>query len=426
MSSVLDGAPPGAIGRTATAPIPHAPPDIAGKEQSLEALRGVAAIIVVLYHLLLGFAPGLPGVLPGFPAGATWIGRPWYGLVNGVAAVGFFFTLSGFVLTRRSLQTGHGDSLAVGAIKRWPRLAGTVAIACLSSWALFPLGLYRFRQAGKLSASPWLSAFASTGSGDGLAPNGLTPNGLVPNAWAAFKEGACLTFFTGSATYNSSLWTMHIEFIGSFIAFGLALALLRLPGAGARAALLLTAWLACFCVDPWLANFPLGVALASLAASGRLPRLSAAWLPPLLLAAFASANYVENSALGRLAYAHLRFVPPAASVYGLGAASALLAAECIPALRASLSGRVAAWLGRLSFPLYLLHIPILCSAGCFAYLRAGGGRRGTLAAAIVPLAGTALAAWPLAIFDIWWAALVGRAARRVAFGPAARTCRPPG
>ena len=31
-----------------------------------------------------------------------------------------------------------------------------------------------------------------------------------------------LVFLKGGSSYDSSLWTMHIEFIGSFIVFGLA------------------------------------------------------------------------------------------------------------------------------------------------------------------------------------------------------------
>lgn len=92
-------------------------------------MRGIAAVMVVFWRLL-----------PGFPPKVSQIERPWYGFVNGAATVGFFFVLSGFVLTRRSFQVNDADALARGAIKRWPRPAGTVGIAGLVGWALFPLG----------------------------------------------------------------------------------------------------------------------------------------------------------------------------------------------------------------------------------------------------------------------------------------------
>jgi peptidoglycan/LPS O-acetylase OafA/YrhL len=370
------------------------------RDEPLEAARGLAALVVVLWHLLLGFDPARPGALPGFPHALSWIGRPWYGLINGGGAVGFFFVLSGFVLTRRNLQRTDAAGLARGAIKRWPRLAGPVTVACLFCWVLFPLHLYRFQQAAAFSHSPWLAGFGY----------GMEGASVRPNAWHAFTEGAARTFFTGSTAYNSSLWTMRPEFWGSLIAFGLALALLHLPRPAAGAWLLGVAWVACFCVDPWLANFPLGVALAALAAAGRLPRLTLPAAIALLAAAYASACYNENSRLDAAIWHHLHAPLPGATVYGLGAALVLVALEGSPALRQALSGRVPRALGRLSFPLYLLHLPILLSFGCMAYLGAGAGHAGMAAAAAVTLPLTLLAAWPLARFDVWWTARVNRAA----------------
>ena len=292
----------------------------ARKDESLEAMRGLAALVVVFWHLLLGFDPERSGALPQFPHPLSWIGDPWFGLFNGAAAVGFFFVLSGFVLTRRSLQASDPASLARGALKRWPRLAGTVGLTCLISWALFPLGLYRNTEAGAVTRSFWLSHFGV----------GLPGPVLVPNVWNAMWQGVYSTFITGAATYNSSLWTMRLEFAGSFVAFGLALALLHLPSRGARTALLVTAGIAYFGIDPWLVTFPLGVTLASLAASQRRPALPPWSRPALAAAAYAAACYSGNSALGRWSLGQFGFVVPEALVYGVGGTLALAAVAFNP------------------------------------------------------------------------------------------------
>ncbi len=122
-------------------------------------MRGIAALIVIAWHLLLAFDPRRPGVMPDFPPAQSWIGTPWYGLVNGTASVGFFFVLSGYVLTYRSLARNDAGVLARGAIKRWPRLAGTVALASIISWSIFPLGWHWFAEAARLTKSPWLANF---------------------------------------------------------------------------------------------------------------------------------------------------------------------------------------------------------------------------------------------------------------------------
>lgn len=60
----------------------------------LEAMRGIAAIIVVGDHLALTFSER-----------SIWFAAPWYILINGGAAVLFFFVLSGYVLTLAACRT---------------------------------------------------------------------------------------------------------------------------------------------------------------------------------------------------------------------------------------------------------------------------------------------------------------------------------
>ena len=136
------------------------------------------------------------------------------GLVNGPAAVTFFFVLSGFVLTRRYFKTGDVTIIARSAVKRWPRLAGPVLLTVLASWALFAAGLYCFQNAAGIIGSPWLEKFAFAYD---------TP--FIPSFRDALEQGAFFTLFRGDCYYDSSLWTMRYELIGSFMAFGLALLL---------------------------------------------------------------------------------------------------------------------------------------------------------------------------------------------------------
>src|SRR5882757_8576491 len=92
-----------------------------GKLIELEALRGVAAFVVLLHHFLLIIAPHLHGrKFPDDPI--ALVQTPLYALVNGTAAVAIFFVLSGFVLTFRAMQTRDWSQIVVGAVRRWPRL----------------------------------------------------------------------------------------------------------------------------------------------------------------------------------------------------------------------------------------------------------------------------------------------------------------
>jgi peptidoglycan/LPS O-acetylase OafA/YrhL len=67
-----------------------------------------------------------------------------------------------------------------------------------------------------------------------------------------------------------------------------------------------------------------------------------------------------------------------------------------------LNKKIGALLGRLSFPVYLIHVPVICSASSAAYVWMFGllGRAAVYPAALCTVVVTLAAALPLAKFDI--------------------------
>src|SRR5262249_40456115 len=103
--------------------------------------------------------------------------------------------------------------------------------------------------------SLWLSEF-------GAAYEVPFEPSFLESAW----QGAFLTFFRGDYFYDSSLWTMRYEFIGSFVSFGLALLIALLPEEKAgllRVAVIAVVFALCDFVSPIHGAFPIGVALAT-------------------------------------------------------------------------------------------------------------------------------------------------------------------
>jgi peptidoglycan/LPS O-acetylase OafA/YrhL len=173
------------------------------KLMELEALRGVAAVIVLFHHFLLVVAPRLHG--RNFPDDPIALVRtPLFALVNGSAAVAIFFVLSGFVLTLRAMEKRDWGQLLTGVAKRWPRLVPLVAIVNILSAIFLMLGLYHDHS--------WFGA--------GIFKPGTSVIG------SALIEGVFSTFFTGSTDFNAALWTMHYELFGSFAAYATALLLI--------------------------------------------------------------------------------------------------------------------------------------------------------------------------------------------------------
>ncbi|MDE1173683.1 MAG: acyltransferase [Parvibaculaceae bacterium] len=381
---------------------------MSNKDIPLEALRGLAALAVVFCHLGLGFWPLRSG-FPMYQAGVSINDRFWFGIANGGAAVSFFFVLSAFVLTRQAMQTGTVASLARGAIKRWPRLAMPVLLTVLFSYALAKLGLYHYEAAGQITSSPWLKDFASGLGGQPFRPD-------LPGAiWQALYE----VFFRAKVTspnYDSSLWTMHYEFLGSFLAFGLAALLIQLRTSSnlTSAFLLLVAALIVIETNSWYLMFVAGVAL-SLVFTTHRPNIPVWIAIPLALFGLYLAGYVDGRGDYRWIVNVLGYAPLNVHIFTAGAMMLIYAVDGSAFLRRHLTGRWAAILGRLSFPIYLLHVLVLCSAGAavFVALQEQTGQPwAKIIAAATTLAGTLLVAAPLAWFDIKWTEYLNRFVRR--------------
>jgi peptidoglycan/LPS O-acetylase OafA/YrhL len=358
------------------------------KEIPLEAIRGIGALVVIVWHVCYGFFPHAIGVYSGFAA-QNWQGSPLFVFMNGPAAVALFFVLSGFVLTRRYFEFGNNRTLLKGAVKRWPRLMGPVLLVVLASYVLFKLDLYWFEQAGAVSGSPWLMTFA-------LAYNVKPPIEF----WDAVRQGTFLTFFRGDFYYDSNLWTMHPEFIGSFMAFGLAPILL----AARKLSMLLTISLvgmASVLADYAILNqtsliaFPIGVGIAALVSRDlAMPRGIAymALLMALYLLGFSGADLGIYAVLY-----HPIFVTHSYEVNVIGAGILITVIETSPAIRKIFSGPISQFLGDLSFPIYLVHVLIICSAGSAIYLWAGAAP-----AVLAVLILSVLISLPLIAFNKWW------------------------
>lgn len=152
----------------------------------LEATRGIAALIVIVHHFFLGFAPQVTGLLPELRTPSSIIGNWYYVFFSGDAAVNFFFVLSGFVLCWSYFHSKDQASLKRSIIKRWPRLAGPVLVTTMVSYCLFKLDAFHFSEAAQLTKSPWLATFAFAG---------WTPE-FEPNIFKAMIQGLT-TFFQG-------------------------------------------------------------------------------------------------------------------------------------------------------------------------------------------------------------------------------------
>jgi len=245
-----------------------------------------------------------------------------------------------------------------------------------------------------------------------------TPAGFH-DLFSAAREGSVTTFLSGTCSYNGPLWTMHFELLGSMIVYAVSAFLVlggRVLGMRLLFAVLGLAYVReCFRF-PFMACFILGVILAFL--HTKFPRI--VWKNPLLLITgliasilvggmtlqendlpdciIQSLGIVTSSASTALHY----FLYSCVAVYFLG-----VSIWC-PVFLSFLSTPLLRHLGRLSFPIYLVHTPIICFLGCRAYLWLADTSIAFASAVgiFVSVVFTLLVAVPLAAFDDLWISLV--------------------
>jgi peptidoglycan/LPS O-acetylase OafA/YrhL len=348
-------------------------PKKSSKLPALEGLRGLASFAVLIHHIRSGFYAKSFTVLP-----SHWV-IGVNGLLNGTFAVWLFWIMSGVVLSLRFFlhaqeyadDRGH-EYLEDASVRRYPRLLVPVAASVIFAWALCAGGImWNIRLVlflGEPYRASWLGGCYT----------------FLPDLGVAIKSAFWNTFFDYRLpSYNGVLWTMEMEFYGSLFLF----AFLAICGRRRRRVLAYPiVGLVIHCLHlHWLNSFVVGIAVCDVWVNGlKLPLFQS-------LARTGLWTYVRSSKL----FAVLMWV---AIVYGagykdfhamwyllLGTVAVLLTLNS-SCTRHLLSTRPLLFLGKISFGLYLIHMPIICSFSCWAYLKLLPLLNGAKVAVIVSLA----------------------------------------
>ena len=321
---------------------------------ALDALRGVAAVIVLVHHISMT-SPAVSAAysssidVPIFSTGWWATLSPLKIFFAGPEFVLVFFVLSGFVLVLSPLQQ---SVRGYNWLAYYPRRIVRLAIPVVVSVVL---------------AAMWIALVPRTGVGGAwMAKQGSPDLGL-----GNLLREASIVGYTGRPDVNPPLWSLAWEmWFSLLLPIGVILAVATRRWTLAWAAALLVASTVGYllAVEPlmYLPAFALGALLAANHASLRAisTRLAVrpggvllwtlvAVLGPLLLTAHWLLRPVLTAPWSELTLA-LR-VP--------GAVLVVATVALWPAAQQLLSGRLLGWLGRISFSLYLVHFPVVVTFG---------------------------------------------------------------
>jgi peptidoglycan/LPS O-acetylase OafA/YrhL len=341
----------------------------------LESIRGLAALQVLLLHFFAAFAPGLVFSLPAAaPLAGTIHLSPLYFLYDGYSAVYIFFALSGYVLTRSfERQFGRPSSQILARVIRLglPAMAATLVAATV----MLAFGKLNVA-AGEISGSAWFASQWNTDVSIVSVIRDATLNAL----FLGYRDMPGVAFLAPwqqpvAQSLVAPLWTLSIEFYGSIVVLGLCWCARRSRALWWSVVILGTVFTIrsayiCFFVGHLLANFNRAERPAP--ASRLLPVfcilfgiflcvLAEIWQPQWLRSLCADPTYLLFPG---------QFAPMQQKTFG--AVLVLVGLIDLEAARALLSRPWLVARSQLSFPLYLVHWPILFGPAAALFLLLNG------------------------------------------------------
>ena len=348
----------------------------------LESIRGLAALQVLLLHFLAAFAPGLVFSLPaGAPIAGSVHLSPLYFLYDGYSAVYIFFALSGYVLTRSferhlARPSSQIQILTSQVLARVVRLGLPAVAATLVAAAMMLIFGKPNIAAGDLSGSTW---FAGQWNTD-VSILSVIRDGTVNALFLGYRGLPGVAFLAPwqqpvEHSLVAPLWTLSIEFYGSMIIL-LLCACARRSRAAWRLVVVLGAIFTirsayiCFFMGHLLAAFRRAerpvpesrlLPIFSIVFGVLLCVLAEVWQPQWLRSLCADPTYLLFP--GQLA-------PMQQKVFG--AILVLVGIIDLEIARRFLSGPWLVARSRLSFPLYLVHWPILFGPAAALFLLLNG------------------------------------------------------
>ncbi|WP_411553814.1 acyltransferase family protein [Paenibacillus lautus] len=321
----------------------------------LDGLRGLAALIVVVSHFFQVFAPSVfegREEIEHFAFEGIAARTPFNLLFNGNFSVCLFFVLSGYVLSYRFFGTGDRSIVYSSAIRRYFRLAVPALASVFLAYLILVLDLGAYGNIRGMTLSSMPDPFAADA-----------------NLLVMLKESLFHTFFTYGSQYNPVLWTMTYELFGSFMIFVFLIVCGR-----HRIRYAVYAILICLFIDSYYLGFVLGMLLSDVKNSGkeRPAFIHRSWIQLLLLCA--------GIYLGSYPY-----VAPQGTVYSIlqwgtadfdffvfyhviGSFLILTVLLHSSRMQSIFSHRFFAYLGKISFSLYLVHFTVICSFGSYVFL----------------------------------------------------------
>ena len=317
----------------------------------LDGLKGLACALIFLHHFLLIFYPSIyygaatPSHLNGYDVQLSQ--SPLSVFFNGSFLVALFCMISGVVISMQVMKLSDKNKLGDVVAKRYFRLMlPLLPIGFVVFWML-KFGWFSNLEAGAYTQSPWALSYY---------------RGEI--SFQTFLKSAFInTWFVGDDTLSTAYWMLSSLFYGTFLSV-----LLGVISWKYKKRVWVLHVLACVCFF-YTSKFAFAFALGSLLACMRVyyPHMfhKAAGLVLLVIGLFLGGFPIAVEPKGVYRYlTHFTYL----QWHMLGAFCVLYGIFCLGGLQKFFSAKPFLWLGKISYSLYLIHVPVLFSLSTSLFL----------------------------------------------------------
>ena len=302
----------------------------------IDGLKGILALIVVLAHLRGAFSSVIDEnlLLYTFPLAE---------LSNGTMAVAAFICLSSIVMTFKCRDASAWQGIL---LKRYFRLALPICPIVLLYVLMWKEDLLFNNSLATIIDSPIL-------------------NSTAPTSFKIVLKVILTTPFGYGDGYMFVFWMLGYIFITPFV---VVLLDIITENMSAKKVIIFTLFctLISLIVNPWFINIFAGFLFAKFICEASNMRMNMRWLVLILLIALYiaihfTATYVRENMPNTTVFTH-----SVATFKGIILVSIFMLSK---QLQEIFSRRPVVWLGKISFEIYLLHLIVIFSFGCWMYLR---------------------------------------------------------
>ncbi len=335
----------------------------------IEGMRGLAALIVVFGHTIAAFYPVLfpyPAVLPLSLDDLTtqpilvkaFVFSPLTIFYNGISAVMIFMIVSGYVVSYNCFHNKDENYITASFFKRYFRLTIPVLFSCIISYFLLKVGAFSNIKASWASHSPWLTQFYNC---DADFFN-MVKFVLYDEYAAHYEQLLC---------YGTILWMMYALLLGSFLIYAFYALFAR---ASSRLRIFIYIALIIIFNKSLLLAVILGMILFDMDAHNVFQNVNKFILLIMLLLGTYLASYIRAD-FPFYTILDIDFMKKYFGDWGsllgfyyiIGAFLLFFALSRLSLSRKVFSSKVAVYLGKISFSLYLLHFIVICSLSSYIF-----------------------------------------------------------